>query len=143
MTREHAGHYSQKHPGDTLDPGLARAVSERAREGRLACAAAFALAKELSLSPAEVGRTLDLLELKISRCQLGLFGYNPGYNKPKPAQSVEPELEEAIRRELVNGRLPCAAAWQLAGQRGLARLEVTSACNKLGLKISQCQLGAF
>jgi len=143
MTREHAGHYSQKHPDDKPDPGLARTVSERARDGQLACAAAFRLAEELSLSPAEVGRTLDLMELKISHCQLGLFGHDPGHKKPKPARSVEPELERAIRRELVDGRLPCAAAWRLASQRGLAKLEVASACDGLGVKISRCQLGAF
>jgi hypothetical protein len=39
--------------------------------------------------------------------------------------------------------MPCAAAWDIAALREIPRLEVSSACEKLGIKIKPCQLDAF
>ncbi|MGD0218008.1 MAG: hypothetical protein ABSC45_10945 [Desulfobaccales bacterium] len=44
-----------------------------APQGKIACAAAFRLAGELSISPEEMGKLLDELEIKIKMCQLGCF----------------------------------------------------------------------
>ncbi|MGB7911009.1 MAG: hypothetical protein WCF59_02165 [Desulfobaccales bacterium] len=44
-----------------------------APRGKIACAAAFRLAGELSISPEEMGKLLDELEIKIKMCQLGCF----------------------------------------------------------------------
>jgi hypothetical protein len=40
-------------------------------------------------------------------------------------------------------RLPCAAAFQIAADFKLAKIRISSACEKLKIKISACQLGAF
>ena len=56
------------------DEKLAAALRQRARGGRLACATALALARELGVSPQEVGRAANELGIKISDCQLGCFG---------------------------------------------------------------------
>ena len=53
------------------------------------------------------------------------------------------ELEEKIKASLVNGKLPCAAAFKIAKQLNTSTKEVGEACNKLNLKISSCQLGCF
>lgn len=42
-------------------------------EKRLACARAFALADELGVPVAEIGRACDELGIKIFGCQLGCF----------------------------------------------------------------------
>jgi len=42
-------------------------------EERLACARAFALAEELGVRPADVGRACNELGVKIVGCQLGCF----------------------------------------------------------------------
>jgi hypothetical protein len=42
-------------------------------EKRLACERAFAIADELGLTPARVGRACNELEIKIFGCQLGCF----------------------------------------------------------------------
>jgi len=42
-----------------------------------------------------------------------------------------------------DGRLPCAAVFQIAADFKLAKIRVSSACEKLKIKISACQLGAF
>ncbi len=53
---------------------LEAALNARAKDGRIACAAALDLAKRLGLRPEEVGRACDRLGLKIVACQLGCFG---------------------------------------------------------------------
>ena len=42
-------------------------------EKRLDCERAFAIADELGLTPAQVGRACNELEIKIFGCQLGCF----------------------------------------------------------------------
>ena len=75
MTHEDAGHYAAKHPEEKIDPAIADAIAVKEKEGRVTCAAAHAIAKKLNRSPQVVGINIDLLEKRIRRCQLGLFGY--------------------------------------------------------------------
>jgi len=42
-------------------------------DGRLPCAVAFKIAKELKVSPRDVGDAANRLSVKISSCQLGCF----------------------------------------------------------------------
>jgi hypothetical protein len=44
-----------------------------APQGKIACAAAFRLAEELSISTQEMGKLLNELGIKIKLCQLGCF----------------------------------------------------------------------
>lgn len=144
MTHEDAGHYSAKHSPDTkLDPSIAEEIKGKAVDGSITCAAAHKIAGELGVSPAEVGVAIDLLEIRISRCQLGLFGYGPENKAVKPAQSVAPELAEAIKGTLVSNRITCLACWEIAERLGVARMDVSAACETLEVKISSCQLGSF
>ncbi len=42
-------------------------------DGKLPCAVAFKIAKELKVSPRKVGKTADKLGIMIRSCQLGCF----------------------------------------------------------------------
>ncbi len=42
-------------------------------DGKLPCPVAFKIAKELKVSPREVGQTADKLGIKLCGCQLGCF----------------------------------------------------------------------
>lgn len=145
MTHRDEGHYAQKHADQAqLNQGLADAIRKCSVGGTVSCTAAFRIVEELNIKPSEVGQSLDLLEMKIVTCQLGLFGHEGGKRLiVEPAETVPPELEEALRAGLVNGRLPCATAWNIAKQFDLPKMKITSACEKLNLRISQCQLGTF
>jgi len=144
MTHSNAGRYADKHaPGRSPDEKIAEAVRSQAKEGELACADAEQIGAEQGATMAEVGRTLDLLEVRINRCQLGLFGYAVEKKTVRPDNTVAPELEKDIRRRLSDGRLPCAAAWEIAAERKIPRMKVSSACEALKIKIKPCQLGAF
>ena len=143
MTRKNKGLFAQKHPGATLDERIAQEIRAQVLEGGLFCAIAFKIARDLSITPGDVGRNADLLELPILKCQLGLMGYAPQRRVVKPAESVAPDLEKAIQKELVNGRLSCAAAFTLAAKFKVPKMMVSSACEKMMIKINSCQLGAF
>jgi hypothetical protein len=144
MSRSDEGHYAQKHgPGAVPDPEIRDALLGLTAEGRLPCALAFEVAKRLGASPAAIGRTADLMELRLTECQLGLFDYPPRKGVLKDRTSVSPGLEEAIRRGLVNDYLPCDRAWQISKAQGIQKMEVSAACDALGIKIKPCQLGAF
>jgi hypothetical protein len=145
MTHRDEGHYAEKHSARAqLNRTIADAIRKCSAERKVPCTEAFRIAEEMNVQPSEVGRALDLLEIRIIRCQLGLFGHERGKRLiVKPAETVPQDLEEALRAGLVNGRLPCAIAWEIAKRFNLPKMGITSACERLNLHISQCQLGAF
>ncbi len=144
MTHENKGHYAKKHPPDRkVKPEVADALKKQISDRGILCTAAHKVASEMGETPDEVGFTLDSLEIAITKCQLGLFGYQPEKKIVKPAETVQQELEEAVRKNLVNDRLSCKSAWEIAEKLGIKRMEVASACEALKIKISPCQLGAF
>lgn len=144
MAHSDAGNYKAKHSSNVkLDDKIAQAVKKKIIDGTIACADAEKIADMLQTTMQDVGVAVDLMEIRISKCQLGLFGYTPEKIIIKPADSVSAELERAIRGALINKRLPCATAWHIAGKFRISKMEVSSACEALKIKIKPCQLGAF
>jgi len=143
MTHEDAGHYAAKHKGVKLNEEIAGKVREKISDSIVSCGAAHAVADELKVSPSEVGVVLDLLESRIGKCQLGLFGFGEKKRIVKPADSVEPELQREIESLLVEGRLPCKSAWDVAEKFKMKKLDLANACEKLEIKINSCQIGSF
>jgi len=143
MTHHDAGSYAAKHPTESIDPHIAEAVKAGTVRGEFSCSQAEKVALKMQVAMEKVGATLDLLEIRIARCQLGLFGHEPEGRIVKRAASVSPEMEKAVRQALVDDRLPCAAAWSIAQRFALPRPDVASACEALEIKIKPCQLGAF
>jgi hypothetical protein len=144
MTSADSAHYGRKHgPEAVADPMIRDALLKWAGDGRLPCAVAFDVAKRLGVTPGAVGRTADLMDLRLAKCQLGLFGYAPRKSIVKPVGYVAKALEQAIREALVNDCLPCDRAWEIAERCGMHKMEVSAACNALEIKIRPCQLGAF
>jgi hypothetical protein len=144
MTHADADRYAAKHPeGRILNKKIAAAVRKRAANEEINCADASAIAENFRADMLEVGVTIDLLEIRLRRCQLGLFGYSQKKGVIEPAVKVSTKLEKAIRGALAEGRLSCLAAWKIADGMGIARMDVSSACEALKIKIKPCQLGAF
>jgi hypothetical protein len=134
---------SKKDPGDAVNPEITAEVTKEAKRGELPCAVAFKIAEKLSVSPAEVGRAADALDVKLVKCQLGLFGYSPRKRIVSPSEEVEPALKDAVLNALENERLPCKRAWEIAALFNVRKMTVSNACEALGIKIKPCQLGAF
>lgn len=147
MTHEDSGKYALKHPpGTRPNEQIAKAIRERSPGSELPCAVAEKIAKELKVAISEVGITADLLEMKIKKCQLGLFGWDKKTSHGKdiqPAQSVPVEMKNALAEAAENGAVTCSALWAIADRLGVERKTVSAVCDRLGLKIRACQLGTF
>jgi hypothetical protein len=144
MTRKDKGGFAKKHlPKHKLDPVITEAVKQGSSAGKISCVAAFRVASKLKVTPSEVGVTIDLLEIPIVKCQLGLFGYGSSDKEVIAAETVSPTLEAAIKEALAKGKLSCALAWEIAVKFDITKREITSACEALKIKISSCQLGTF
>ena len=143
MARKDKGHYSAKHPGASVKKEVAELLKKKKVDGAMTCPLAFQAASELNMTPAEIGQALDILEIPLSKCQLGLFGYSPvsriipaGRVGCRRSGSFHPGCAErrsaALRRDL-----------RIAGEFKLAKIRVSGACEKLKIRIWACQLGAF
>ena len=147
MTHEDAGKYALKHPpGARPNERIAKAIREKSPGDTLACGVAEKISKELKVDISEVGITADLLEMKIKKCQLGLFGWGKKPNHGKDihaADSVSVEMKTALEEVAENGAVTCASLWAIADRLGAERKAVSAACDTLRLKIRVCQLGAF
>ena len=142
--RKDKRHFAAKHPKETkLNSQIAMAIKEKISDGRITCAASHKIAYDLQVAPAEVGVTVDLLENRLSKCQMGLFGYRPQKRIVNPAKIISPEMKEAIKNELVDSRISCESCWKISKRLGVSKIKVSEACEKLEIKITQCRLGAF
>jgi hypothetical protein len=95
MAHEDAGHYGAKHPADRkLNEKIAGAVREKNMDGKISCAEASRIAGQLQVSMTDVGVTIDLLEIHLNKCQLGLFGYSPKKIIVKAAENVTPDWKQ-------------------------------------------------
>ena len=144
MTHSDKGKYFEKHPKQTkVNEDLKQQVLQAAKENNIACAAAEEIAGRKAVALGEVGIALDILNINIIECQLGLFGYSPQKKIVQPAKEIASDLKQAINDALSGGRLPCVAAWTIAKKLNLPRMKVSAACETLKIKIKPCQLGAF
>ena len=103
MTHEDAGHYAAKHPNAKADPAIAAAIEEKQTDGRITCAAAHAIASKLGCPPEAVGVNIDLLEMRIAKCQLGLFGHGSVKGKNR-RQSVVDRRRPGKGHPCIHGR---------------------------------------
>jgi hypothetical protein len=144
MTLETGKKFSSKHGSDAQpNPAVKDMLAEKTGNGEIACAVAFQIADELKVSPADIGKTMDLMELKLIKCQLGLFGYVPDKKKVTPKPPENRQMEEAIQSALVDTKLACRDAWEIARRFQVPKMSVSAACEALNIKIKPCQLGAF
>jgi hypothetical protein len=131
-----------------MDERLTIRIQSSLVEGHLPCLFALAIAHELGVSPLEVGHTANATGVRISRCQLGLFGYGPkSEGKSKIVQAmpqVPDDLATRLRAALNQaGHLTCAAAFAVAQEAQRPRLEIANAAQALDIHITACQLGCF
>ncbi len=143
MGHQDRGHYAKKHQDRSQNPDIAAKIQASAKEGMIDCTSVHRIAKTIGCPPAEVGVQADLMELRIARCQIGLFGYGQGKKNLNP----DVEISEALKTEILNSReqgpIPCRRCWDIALAHKISRIDMGSACEKLEIKIKPCQIGAF
>lgn len=144
MAHQDKGKYFEKHPKDSqVDENLKKAILALAKDNDITCKKAEQIAGEKTVEIAQVGKAIDMLNINIVECQLGLFGYGEAKKIVQPAKEVAADLKTRIADALQNGKLPCASAWKIAEDLNIPRMRVCAACEALKIKIKPCQLGAF
>lgn len=143
MTHSRKGRYREKRKGIEVNERIAEAIKSKVQDGTITCLEAHTIASTLGVSPQEVGANIDLLDVRIIECQLGLFGYEGKTKIPPLPKDLNPQVESEVKSSLVNGKLPCKTAWEIADKFKLERPVITSLCESLNIKIGNCQLGAF
>ena len=143
MTHEDKGHYSKKHSADKkIRSDVKEAVQAKIKDGSILCSEAFRVKDQLEAEPSEIGFTIDMLEVRIKGCQLGLFGHKGGKTL-KGMNEISVELKSEIESIMQDKRILCRDAWEIADRLNMKKLSVSSACEHMGIKIKGCQLGAF
>lgn len=136
--------FAEKHGPDAQpDSVIKNEILKRTHKDEIPCAVAFEIANALKVSPDAVGMTADLINCRLVKCQLGLFGYHPKKKIVTPQHTVTENLKNAISQALVQGRLSCKSAWDIATRFNVQKMKVSGACEAMGIKITHCQLGAF
>lgn len=136
--------YSEKHrPNSHPDPRIEKEIKERCEKQEISCFRAFKIAERLNVKPVEVGRTADLMNMKVVKCQLGLFGYKPNNKIVRAEETSNRALQDAVNEYSENNCLTCEKAWQIADQLNISKLTVSNVSQANGIKIRNCQLGAF
>ena len=113
---------------------------------QLPCTAAHTIAHFLGLSSRSVGLRATEDGIRISQCQLGLFGYGPkSEGKSKLVRTVNkvPAPLQEVLGDCPKGEVSCARCWEIAAEMGVERLAVSEAAESLGLRLVSCQLGCF
>lgn len=126
-----------------LDPRFQERLMQTVKENKIACASVFDILKHVDVSPSDAGKALDALEIRLTHCQLGLFGYLPEKKIVKPVENPDPELTRAIQSITVDNTLSCKKIWDLAQSAGVPKMKVSGICEGLVIRIRPCQLGAF
>jgi len=122
---------------------LDKEILSRVTDNELSCISAFEIAEKFNIPAKDIGEAADRLKLKLVNCQLGLFGYKPNKKIVKAKEAVSEELKAAINKSLTGGKLSCIKSWEIAADLKISRFSISCSCEALGIKIKECQLGAF
>ncbi len=132
---------------NSVEADLQREILSALREGKLPCAAAHAAAERAGASIQAVGELADDMGIRISRCQLGLFGYGEKrlgqYKIVEPSEVLQPEVVAAIREAVQGETITCAQLFGISECLNVPKMTVSAHVEALRLKITQCQLGCF
>jgi hypothetical protein len=103
------------------------------------------IATACDVPTAAVGHAADREGIRVSECQLGLFGYEAYGEKRwvRRLAAIPKSLASETLAARVEDRLACAEAWRLADALGVPRLLMGSVAETLHVRISACQLGCF
>ena len=128
--------------------------------GQLSCEEAHSIAGARGVSPQSVRQQSDDLGIRISRCQLGLFGYAkekgmPGFRAAREAvrgaapgaegktAPIPENVAAAVREACSDNEITCADLWKIGHDHNVLRFEMGCIAESLELSVKSCQLGCF
>lgn len=132
-----------------MDTDKIREMIERYPEAhKLPCPVAHFIAVLSAVAPGLVGQAANELKCKLTFCQLGLFGYGRKGASEHKIMGRKVELPQEVidrikRTASAENAITCRELWDIADACGVFRVEIGNMADVLGLKIKDCQLGAF
>jgi len=83
------------------------------------------------LPPAQIGVEAEIEALRAGKASIypDIWGFE--------------DLKNEISDALVQGRLSCKSAWDIATRFNVHKMKISGACEAMGIRIKHCQLGAF
>ena len=143
MDKNNEKDYSKKHDQSLKpDPLIENEIKKRVKD-EIFCITAFEIAKDIDVSLIEIGKTLDLLNIPLAKCQLGLFGHKPNKKTVESENTENQDLINSIKSAMVNNRLSCSEAFKIAHEYNKSKIRINNICQANKIKIKPCQLGAF
>lgn len=64
---------------------------------------------------------------------------NPG----NLSEELLSQLEDTVKKSLKDGYLSCPIAWKIAKEHNISKIAVGEVADRLGIRITNCQLGCF
>lgn len=116
--------------------------------GHLTCEAAHRIAGELGTDPLFVADQANATNIRITRCQLGFFGYAekkgmPGYKIVQKLNHIPEAAAAAVHQAAATGEISCQALWEIGQAQGISKLDMGNIAQTLDVKVRPCQLGCF
>ncbi|MBW1616154.1 MAG: hypothetical protein JRJ49_06395 [Deltaproteobacteria bacterium] len=118
-------------------------ILKKLKDKKLPCAVAFNIAANNNTEAFVIGRAADELDIKLSKCQLGLFGYQPNAKPIQPAKDINQNNRDKILKYVKEGRISCKNLWKAAKEADITKMKAANTCEALNIKIVSCQLEAF
>ena len=109
---------------------------------KISCKSCYDISNKFAVPMDIIGEIVNDLDIKLHKCQLGLFGY-PEKKIIKPAATISSDLEKTIKNEVLNNKISCKRLWKIARNLKIEKIQLSSACEAMSIKIKPCQLGAF
>ncbi|PLY06223.1 MAG: ModE family transcriptional regulator [Arcobacter sp.] len=104
-------------------------------DGRLSCLKAFKVSRLIGLKPIDMSDACKSVGVKISNCELGVFG------KIK-FQNAEGAIYSKISQNFTQDKdVTCKTLWYIARESSLRR--VGNTVKHSDVEVTQCQLGCF
>ena len=125
-----------------MNIALEEKVTSSLVDGQLPCRIALKIAGECQVAPKKIEEIADKLGVRLVDCQLGCFMYT-GVEESVSIEHLPQTLQEKLITSLVNDKLPCPVAFQIAEEFKVNLREIGKKADALGIRISRCQLGCF
>lgn len=106
-------------------------------DGKLSCLKAFKVARLIGVKPKEMDAITKSLNIKITNCELGVFGK---LRFTDLDDNIYNKLSENFNQ---NKKVECEVAWHAAREKGASLKKVGSTINNSDIRVTHCQLGCF
>ncbi len=130
-------------PDFSPNENISKKIMDESKNNAITCASAFKIAELLGIQYLEVGFYADSLNLKLSKCRIGLFGHGKGVKLVKKLDTIDNNTEKSVDTFTENERLSCENVLKIADDLKINPIVVGSVCQTKGIKIKNCCLGAF